>query len=44
MIFEMRTYQLKPEMRERFLDIFVSKSIPEHRRLGMYVAGPYLPP
>lgn len=42
MIVEMRTYKLKPDRRNRFLEIFVSKSMPEHRRLGMKIAGPYL--
>jgi hypothetical protein len=41
MIVEMRTYKLKPGVRENFLAIFVSKSAPEHRRLGMTIAGPY---
>ena len=42
MIIEMRTYKLKPNMRERFLEIFRSRSIPEHRRLGMPILGPFL--
>jgi hypothetical protein len=29
-------------MRGRFLEVFLSKSIPEHRRLGMRIRGPYL--
>jgi hypothetical protein len=41
MIVEMRTYKIKPGLRESFLEIFVSKSVPEHRRLGMHIAGPY---
>src|ERR1700730_9266575 len=43
MIVEMRTYKLKLEMRARFLEIFRTKSIPEHHRLGMTILGPYLP-
>lgn len=42
MIIEMRTYKLKPNLRERFLEIFRSRSIPEHRRLGMAILGPFL--
>jgi hypothetical protein len=42
MIVEMRTYKLKPDMRPRFLEIFLSKSIPEHHRLGMKITVPYV--
>ena len=42
MIVEMRTYKLKPGMRARFLEIFLSKSIPEHVELGMKILGPFL--
>ena len=42
MIVEMRTYKLKPDMRAHFLEIFRTQSIPEHRRLGMQILGPYL--
>jgi len=42
MIVEMRTYKLKPRMRESFLQIFCAKSVPEHRRLGMTILGPFL--
>ena len=42
MIVEMRTYRTKPGMRARFLELFRTKSIPEHRRLGMSIAGPFL--
>jgi hypothetical protein len=42
MIVEMRTYKLKPDMRPRCLEIFRSKSIPEHRRLGMKITVPYV--
>jgi hypothetical protein len=34
MIVEMRTYKLKPDIRARFLDIFLTRSIPEHRYEG----------
>ena len=40
MIVEMRTYKLKPGMRERFLQVFRTQSVPEHRRLGMKILGP----
>jgi hypothetical protein len=42
MIIEMRTYQLKAGKREEFLELFRSRSIPEHRRLGMKILGPFL--
>jgi hypothetical protein len=41
MIVEMRTYKLKLNSRERFIDVFCSRSMPEHRRLGMKIAGPF---
>jgi hypothetical protein len=41
MIIEMRTYKLKPNMRARFLEIFRSKSVPEHNRLGMKIVDPF---
>jgi hypothetical protein len=42
MIIEMRTYKLRPGMRGRFLDLFRSRSMPEHARLGMPILGPFL--
>ena len=42
MIVEMRTYQAKVGLREAFLRAFGELSIPEHRRLGMSIAGPFL--
>lgn len=42
MIVELRTYKLKPNTRARFIDIFRSTVMPEHRRLGMKIAGPFL--
>jgi hypothetical protein len=42
MIVEMRTYRLKPGLRKRFLEIFRSRSMPEHARLGMPILGPFL--
>lgn len=42
MIVELRTYRTKPGMRDAFLRLFREKSMPEHQRLGMKIAGPYL--
>ena len=42
MVVEMRTCKLKPRMRERFLEVFRAQSVPEHRRLGMKILGPFL--
>ena len=42
MIVEMRTYQTKPGMRTRFVEIFEARTRPEHDRLGMRIAGPFL--
>ena len=42
MIVEMRTYRTKPGMRETFLEIFRTKSIPEHAALGMPIIGPFV--
>lgn len=41
MIVEMRTYQTKPGMRTRFIEIFEAKTRPEHERLGIRIAGPF---
>ena len=42
MIVEMRTYRTKPGMREAFLQIFRSKSVPAHVDIGMKILGPFL--
>lgn len=42
MIIEMRTYKLRPGTRERFLEIFRSRSMPEHASIGMPILGPFL--
>lgn len=42
MIVEMRTYKLKPGMRDRFLDIFRAKTVPAHDEIGMPILGPFL--
>jgi hypothetical protein len=41
MVVEMRTYKTKPGMRERFLAIFRSQSMPAHAALGMRILGPF---
>jgi hypothetical protein len=41
MIVEMRTYRIRPGMRERFLEIFRTRSMPEHAKLGMPIVGPF---
>jgi hypothetical protein len=42
MIIEVRTYKIKPGLRAEFLKIFKSKSLPEHRKIGMKILGPFL--
>jgi hypothetical protein len=42
MIIEMRTYKLKPGCRQRFLEIFRTKSVPAHDEIGMKILGPFL--
>jgi hypothetical protein len=42
MIVEMRTYKLKPGTRTPFLEAFLTKSVPEHLKLGMKISGPFL--
>jgi hypothetical protein len=42
MIVEMRTYQTRPGTRDRFLQTFQELTLPEHYRLGMKIAGPFL--
>jgi hypothetical protein len=42
MIIEMRTYRTKPGMRDEFLRIFRSKSVPAHLDIGMKILGPFL--
>jgi hypothetical protein len=42
MIIEMRTYKLKPGKRAEFLEIFRTKSIPAHIKIGMKILGPWL--
>ena len=42
MIVEMRTYRTKPGMRDEFLRIFRSKSVPAHVEIGMKILGPFI--
>jgi heme-degrading monooxygenase HmoA len=42
MIVEMRTYKVKPGHRARFIELFRSKSVPEHDKIGMKILGPFL--
>ncbi len=42
MFVEMRTYHTKPGARDRFLQVFQELTLPEHERLGMKMAGPFL--
>ncbi len=37
----MRTYRVKPGMREQFFAIFLAKSVPEHEKIGMKILGPF---
>jgi hypothetical protein len=41
-IIEMRTYKTKSGCRSRFLEIFRSRSVPEHTKIGMKILGPFL--
>lgn len=42
MVIEMRTYKLKPGCRDRFLEVFRTKSMPAHAEIGMKILGPFL--
>jgi hypothetical protein len=42
MIVEMRTYKIKPGLRAKFLKILKSKALPEQKKIGMKVLGPFL--
>ncbi len=41
-VIEMRTYRTRPGMRAEFLKVFVERSVPIHRELGMPIIGPFL--
>ena len=42
MVVDMRTYKLKPGCRDRFLEVFRTKSMPAHAEIGMKILGPFL--
>jgi hypothetical protein len=42
MIVEMRTYKLKPGLRDHFLEIFRARTMPAHAEIGMPILGPFL--
>ena len=42
MIVELRTYRTKTGMRDSFVELFQAKSMPEHKRLGIPIVGPFL--
>jgi hypothetical protein len=42
MIIEMRADKTKPGMRSRFIELFLSKSVPAHNEIGMKILGPFL--
>src|SRR5439155_26374975 len=42
MIIDMRTYKIKPGLRAEFLKTLESNSVPEHRKIGMKILGPFL--
>jgi hypothetical protein len=42
MIIEMRSYKTKPGKRAEFIEVFLTKSVPAHRAIGMTIAGPFL--
>lgn len=41
MIVEVRIYKTRPGVRDLFLEIFRSRTAPEHDRLGMPITGPF---
>ncbi|MGD0053192.1 MAG: NIPSNAP family protein [Vulcanimicrobiaceae bacterium] len=42
MIVEVRTYRIKPGLREKFIGFFESRAIPAQRSKGMRIVGPLL--
>jgi hypothetical protein len=42
MIIEVRTYRVKPGLRERFLDFFHRRAVPLQQSHGMRIMGPFL--
>ena len=41
MIIEMRTYRVKSGTRPKFIELMRTKLLPEHKQLGIKVAGPF---
>jgi hypothetical protein len=41
MIVEMRTYKIKRGMRAKFIELMDAKLIPEHKKIGIKVVGPF---
>ena len=41
MIVEMRTYKVRAGTRSKFIDLMRAKLIPEHKKIGITVAGPF---
>lgn len=41
MIVEMRTYRAKPGTRSKLIDVLRTKLFPEHKKIGIKVAGPF---
>jgi hypothetical protein len=42
MIIEVRTYTIKPGLRDRFIEFFEERAIPEQQAVGIRVFGPLL--
>lgn len=42
MIVEVRTYKLQPGKRDEFIELFLSRAVPEHEKIGMKIFGPLL--
>lgn len=42
MIIEVRTYKIKPGLRDRFIQLFESRAVPVQQSLGIKVLGPLL--
>ena len=42
MIIEKRTYKIKASLRTEFLEMFESRSVPEHQKIGIKILLPFL--
>ena len=42
MIIEMRTYKTQPGKRAEFIEIFRTRAVPAHEKIGMKILGPFL--